>query len=148
MPDDHRFVAVVYASYGAASEALTAVQDIDVVDAAVVVKQPGGHLDLYQTRGTSIGEGAVTGGTVGLLAGLLFGLPVAAGLIGLAAGGGWGSRDLGIPDDRLRQLGRELEPRHAVLCVLLEPTELPLLEERLAPYGGDAVDVAVTPSAP
>ncbi len=148
MPDDHRFVAVVYASYAAASQALAAVQELDVVDAAVVVKQPGGHLDLYQTRGTSIGEGAVAGGTVGLLAGLLFGLPVAAGLIGLAAGGGWGSRDTGIPDDRLRQLGRELEPQHAVLCVLVEPATLPLLEERLAPYGGDAVDVAVTPPAP
>ena len=133
MPDDHRFVAIVYASYGSASEALAAIEKLDVVDAAIVVKQPGGHLDLYQTRGTSIGEGAVAGGTVGLLAGLLFGLPVAAGLIGLAAGGGWGSRDPGCPDDRLRQLGRELEPQHAVLCVLVEQAMLPLLENGSRP---------------
>jgi uncharacterized membrane protein len=141
-----RFVAVVYGSYGRANDALAAVEELDLVDAAVVVKDPGGRLELHQTRGASIGEGAIAGGTVGLLAGLLFGLPVGVAFVGLVAGGGWGSRDTGIPDDRLRKLGRELEPEQAVLCVLVEPAVLPRLREQLVPYAGDAVEVDVSPA--
>ena len=143
-----RFIAVVFESYDRASAALAAIEALELVDAAVVVKDPSGHLELHQTRSTSVGEGAVSGGTVGLLAGLLFGIPVAAALVGLFAGGGWGARDTGIPDDRLRKLGRDLQSQQAVLCVLVEPAALPQLREKLSSYAGDVVEAAVASPAP
>src|SRR5260370_960270 len=78
---------------GGAEEALAAAERLEPRDA--VVRSPGadGHVELRQTRQTGIGEGAIAGGTIGLLAGLLVGLPIAAAVIGLAGGGGFGIRD-------------------------------------------------------
>ncbi|HEY1366475.1 MAG TPA: DUF1269 domain-containing protein [Gaiellaceae bacterium] len=144
-----QFVAVVYETHERADQGLAAIEELDgVVDAVVVVKQPGGHVDLRQTRGTSTGEGAVAGGTVGLLAGLLLGVPVGAALAGILAGGAFGLRDTGIPDDRLRQLGADLTTEQGLLCVLVEPAELPHLREALGPYGGEVVEAGVSSVAP
>ena len=119
---------------------------VSVEDAAVVVRMADGRLELHQTKELAAGEGAVAGGSVGLVAGLLLGGPVGGALVGIVAGGGWGLRDTGIPDDRLRQLGEKLEPGHAVLCVLVADG-LPRVREGLAPYG-EAVEVELSPPAP
>lgn len=138
-----RFVAVVYEDLTQAERSLAAVERVDPVDAAIVVRDPHGHIQLRQTRDRGIGETAIAGGTVGLLAGVLFGLPVGAALLGLLAGGGFGLRDRGIKDDRLRELGKSLQPDQAVLCVLVSPDVLPEVRERIAPYGGEAIDTGV-----
>jgi uncharacterized membrane protein len=144
-----QFVAVVYETHERADQGLQAIEELEgVADAVVVVKQPGGHVDLRQTRGTNAGEGVVAGGTVGLLAGLLLGLPIGAALAGILAGGAFGLRDTGIPDDRLRKLGRDLTTDQGLLCVLVEPAELPHLREVLGPYGGEAVEAGVSSVAP
>ena len=119
---------------------------VSVEDAAVVVRMADGRLELHQTKELAAGEGAVAGGSVGLVAGLLLGGPVGGALVGIVAGGGWGLRDTGIPDDRLRQLGEKLEPGHAVLCVLVADG-LPRVREGLAPYG-EAVEAELSPPAP
>jgi uncharacterized membrane protein len=141
---DARFVAVAFDTAAGASDALTAAGEVETIDAAVVVREPNGHLGLHQTKQTSPGEGAIAGGTVGLLAGLLFAFPVGAALAGLAAGIGWGLRDTGIQDDRLRELGKGLDPGHALLCVLLDQEHVPSLRERLAPYGGETIVAEAT----
>lgn len=145
---ERSFLAVAYESAGRAEEALRAIGELDVVDAAVVVKGADGRLDVRQTRGMSAGEGVVAGGTVGLLAGLLLGVPVGAALAGVVAGGGLGLRDTGIPDQRLRALGEKLTPAHALLCVLVERDGLGALRERLAPYGGEPVETDVSATEP
>lgn len=138
-----RFVAVVYEDLPQAEQALAAVQLVDPVDAAIVVRDHQGRIQLRQTRDRSIGESSVAGGTVGLLAGLLFGIPVGAALLGLLAGGGLGLRDRGINDDRLRELGKTLHADQAVLCVLVSPEVLADVRDRIAPYGGEAIDTGV-----
>jgi uncharacterized membrane protein len=143
MPD--RFVAAAYGSLAEADAALRAAEEVDLHDAAIVVRDANGRIDLRQMRETSIGEGAVAGGTVGLLAGLFLGLPVGAALAGLLAGGGFGARDTGIANDRLRKLGEGLQPGHAVVCVLVDEEKLPGVVERLVAHGGEAVDTAVPP---
>ena len=65
---------------------LEAEQDVEVRDAAVVIRTEVGRIELQQTRQIAPGEGIVGGGTVGLVAGLLLGLPVGGALIGLAGG--------------------------------------------------------------
>ncbi|HEV8460527.1 MAG TPA: DUF1269 domain-containing protein [Gaiellaceae bacterium] len=138
-----RFVAVVYEDLLQAERSLAAVEHVDPVDAAIVVRDHQGRIQLRQTRDRSIGESSVAGGTVGLLAGLLLGIPVGAALLGLLAGGGLGLRDRGIKDDRLRELGRRLHADQAVLCVLVSPDALGDVHDCIAPYGGEAIDTGV-----
>jgi uncharacterized membrane protein len=106
------------------------------------VRTAAGRVELHQSDQLAAGEGAVAAGSAGLVAGLLIGLPVAGALIGILGGGAWGLRDTGIPDDRLRRLGRELAPGGAVLCVLVHDDRLEALHEALAPYG-EVIDAGV-----
>ena len=85
------FVAVAFETAAAAEAALQIVQtlaanDVSVRDAAVVVRTPSGRIELQQTRELAAGEGIVGGGTAGLVAGMLLGLPVGGALLGLAGG--------------------------------------------------------------
>jgi uncharacterized membrane protein len=124
------FVAVVLESSRVADEALATVreladeQGVSVQDAAVVLRTKLGQIELHQTREIAAGEGIVSGGTAGLVAGVLLALPVAGALLGLAGGALFGLRDTGIPDGRLRELGEDLQPGQAVLCVLVDPGAL------------------------
>jgi uncharacterized membrane protein len=133
------FIAVPFGDAAAAEEALSFVRDLDesvkVRDAAVVVRTDEGRIELQQTRELAAGEGLVAGGAVGLVAGVLLGLPVGGALLGLLGGAGFGLRDTGIPDPRLRRLGQDLEPGHAVLCVLVDDDGIPRARTALARYG-------------
>ena len=142
MTDEPRSVAVVaFPSAEDARVALASVEQLERVkgsgihDVAIVVRTQAGHLELQQTSELAAGEGAVAGGSAGLIAGLLLGGPVAGALLGILGGGGWGLRDTGIPNDRLRQLGSDLAPGHAVLCVLVDDDGLPRVRAQLGGYG-------------
>jgi uncharacterized membrane protein len=138
------FLAVVFQTAGAAEDALATVHDLDgrqdvcVRDVAIVLRTESGRIELMQTREVALGEGVVGGGTVGLVAGLLLGLPVGGALLGLAGGGLFGMRDTGIPDGRLRELGADLKPGQAVLCVLVDANALVQSRDALQRYGAVA----------
>ncbi|HEY2202258.1 MAG TPA: DUF1269 domain-containing protein [Solirubrobacteraceae bacterium] len=146
------FVGVVFQTAAAAEEALSTVHGLDdeqdgsVRDAAVVLRTESGRVELAQTREVAPGEGLVGGGTVGLVAGLLLGLPVAGALLGLAGGAVFGLRDTGIPDGRLREVGAELKPGDAMLCVLVEADALAHTREALQRYG-TVVEVELSPGS-
>lgn len=137
-------LAVVFQTVTAAEEALPTVHDLDdrqdhsVRDVAIVIRTESGRIELVQTREVALGEGVVGGGTVGLVAGLLLGLPVGGALLGLAGGGLFGMRDTGIPDGRLRELGADLKPGQAMLCVLVDANALVQAREVLHRYGAVA----------
>ena len=123
-------------------------QDVDLRDSAVVSRTPGGDIDLDQSREVSAGDGLVSVGTAGLVAGLLLGLPIGGALLGLAGGAALGLRDTGIPDSRMRKLGEELQPGQALLCVLVDEDALGQLREALGRYG-DVLEVELpSDSAP
>ena len=142
------FLAVVFQTATEAEDALPTVHDLDqrenldVRDAAIVIRTESGRIELVQTREIALGEGVVGGGTVGLVAGLLLGLPVGGALLGLAGGGLFGMRDTGIPDGQLRELGADLTPGQAVLCVLVDANVLPQTREALQRYG-DVAEVEI-----
>jgi uncharacterized membrane protein len=135
-----QLACIVFGSLARAQEALAAADDLDPVDAVIVMREPDGRLGLRQTRQRSFGESAVAGGTVGLLTGLFLGAPVGVAVAGLAAGAGFGARDTGIADDRLRAVGRrELDSDEALLCVLVDDSDAAALAACLEPYGGETV---------
>jgi uncharacterized membrane protein len=131
------FIAVAFEAAPAAEGALRELHegDLPVRDAAVVVRTEAGQIELQQGHEMAAGDALVSGGTVGLVAGLLFGLPVGGALLGLAGGLLYGIRDRGLPDERLRALGQDLKPGHAVLCVLADAQGIPRAREALAVYG-------------
>ena len=122
---------------GDAERALAALRDLAeeralvLKDAALVVKDDAGHVELRQSKELAAGESVVSGGSIGLLLGLAIGVPVAAALLGLAGGGGLAMFDRGISDDRMRRFGEELD-RHAALFALVADVDWAQLHERLA----------------
>jgi uncharacterized membrane protein len=135
---------VAFADVSAAEEALATVREVR--DAAVVVRTEGGRIELQQTSEIAPGEGIVGGGAIGVIAGLVLGLPVGGALLGLLGGAGFGLRDTGIPNSRLRQLGEELRPGQAVLCVLVDADSRARTREGLARYG-DVLETEVSTAA-
>ena len=94
---------------------------LGVENAAAVTKGEDGKLHIKETGDTSVTAGALTGGGIGLVLGLLAG---PAGLVAAAGGAAIGalaaSGDAGFPDERLRQLGDRLEPGMSAVVVLVD----------------------------
>jgi uncharacterized membrane protein len=135
--DPARLVVVSCASRAEAERALDALGELTAAirDAAIVTRLENGRVELHQTRQIAAGEGVVAGGAVGFVAGMLLGGPVGGALLGMLGGGVWGSRDTGVPDARLRELGESLTPGGALLCALVRPEDAVAVREKLAPYG-------------
>ena len=133
------FLAVAFPSADMAEDAAGELnaqkEDLALHDLAVAIRTPQGAIELLQTRGVAAGEALVGVGTAGLVAGLLMGVPVVGALVGLLGGGVWGVRDRGIPDGRMRRLGDDLEPGHAVLCVLVDADRAQQARAALGGYG-------------
>ena len=85
--------------------------------------------------------------TAAWVAGMLLGVPVVGALAGILGGGGLGLRDTGLPNAQLRRLGADLEPRQAILCVLVSKDGLLRLREALEPYG-EVFETEVEGAAP
>jgi uncharacterized membrane protein len=136
---------VAFADVSAAEEALAGVRDVR--DAAVVVRTEAGRIELQQTREIAPGEGSVGGGAIGLIAGLVLGLPVGGALLGLLAGVGFGLLDTGIPNERLRRFGDDLRPGQAVLCVLVDADGRARTRQSLAVYG-EVLETEVSTAPP
>jgi uncharacterized membrane protein len=137
-------IAVAYESERDATLALEAMrkladeQGLALKDAAVVLKTADEHVELRQTRQHAVGDSVVGGGTIGLLVGLVLGVPIAGALAGLGGGGAVAAFDRGISDDRMRRFGAELEPGHAALFALVaDVADWLRLYDLIAPYGGE-----------
>jgi uncharacterized membrane protein len=144
--DRTRLVVVSSSSLSAAEDALAGTRELKGVrDAAIVTRTDRGRVELRQTHQVAAGEGVVAGGTVGFVAGMLLGGPIGGALLGMLGGGAWASRDTGLPDARLRELGESLTPEGALLCLLVDADAAAGVSEKVAAYGevveADASDV-------
>lgn len=137
MADPARLVVVSCASLRVAEEALRELRALDanVRDSAIVVARGDGRIELRQTHQVAAGEGAIAGGTVGFVAGMLLGGPIGGALLGMLGGGVWASRDTGVPDARLRELGQALEPGNSLLCALVDPQDVAEVRAAVGVYG-------------
>lgn len=103
---------------------------LDLEDAAVVIKNKDGKLQLKQAFNL-VGAGALSGSFWGLLIGLIFFNP----LLGAAAGAAGGAlsgalADIGVDDNFIREVGNSLEPGTSALFILVrKATPDKVLEE-------------------
>jgi len=140
---DRHLLVVAYERRETAERALAALQSLEqehglaLKDAAIAVRTADGKVRLDQTRQLATGDGLVAGGSIGMLIGLLVGLPVVGALAGLAGGGGFAAFDRGIPDDRMRRFAEELEAGHAAVFALATDVDWPRVRETLDPLGGE-----------
>lgn len=147
MSDPTRLVVVSCASLSTAEAALAESRGLaGIRDAAIVTRTEQGRVELRQTRQIAAGEGVLAGGTVGFVAGMLLGGPIGGALLGMLGGGAWASRDTGLPDARLRELGDSLAPEGALLCLLVAADDAATVREKLASYGEAAdADASAVP---
>lgn len=108
---------------------------ITILDAAIVTRDPTKDKVHVEQTHDLVTEGAFSGGFWGLLLGLIFANPV-LGLATGAIGAGFGalvgkSRDIGINDEFMQQIGATLSPGRAVLFLMVGDVTHDKVLERL-----------------
>jgi uncharacterized membrane protein len=135
-------------------EALERVDDamaagtITVDDAALVYRNDKGKVKIHQTHDATAKRGALRGGAVGLLVGIVAAPLVAATAVGAGAGALIGkARDSGVSDKLMKQIGGYIEGSEAALFILADDSSTltisAVVEELMA--GGAAIDYEIIP---
>lgn len=109
---------------------------VDLEDAAVVVHQPSGRIQLKQSHNLPLT--AATSGTFwGMLIGLLFAAPLLGAALGAGAGAISGAlADIGIDDGFMKDVGSSLPKGSSALFVLVRQITPDKVVEELQPFGG------------
>jgi uncharacterized membrane protein len=114
---------------------------IKVENVAVLRCDQQGKLSIKEPTDRGFAEGAVIGGAVGAVVGVLFGPLVLATAAGGAALGGLVAQlhDSGFDDNRLRELGKSLQPGTSAIVAVIDHVWVAELEEELRKTGADTV---------
>ncbi|MGL4651661.1 MAG: DUF1269 domain-containing protein [Caldilineaceae bacterium] len=129
-----------FAESGGAEVALHQIKDrpeLNIRDAAFVVKSADGKLQFTDTRDWGWGKGALAGGVVGALIALIA-PPIGLGIAALGAGAGAigaAARDAGISDDALKALGETLAAGASAAVLAVNPASAQAAEEALTQAG-------------
>jgi len=129
MSDQLELLVFAYPDESSADEALDKLKKlkkdglIDIVNAAVIVKDDKGKVHAKETADPGAKQGALFGAVVGGLIGLVGG--PAGVVIGAAAGAGTGGVaakkiDMGIPDDQIEELASSLDEGNSAIVAIIE----------------------------
>lgn len=111
---------------------------IEMEDIVIAHRNNDGKVKLDQWIDV-ITRGAVDGGFLGMLVGILFLNPLVGAAIGAGAGAlGGSTNDPGIDDDFMKSVGKTLKPGTSALFVLLRKTAPDKLLEALKEFEGRA----------
>ena len=119
---------------------------INVEDVAMVYKTDKGKVKIQQTADATAGKGAIKGGGLGLLVGIVAAPLVPAVAVGAGIGALVGkARDRGISDDLIKQAGQAIEASGAVVFVLADQANAQAVSKRVddAAEGGAQVEYQV-----
>lgn len=124
---------------GAAFEVLKKAQSggyLKLVDAAVIVKQESGKVEIKNQLDSGIKRGAVGGGLIGLLlAGVFF--PLAGMVIGAVGGALVGkSMDLGVDPKFVKDVTETLKPGSSALFLMVKDAQPDVAIGVLRPFKG------------
>ena len=126
---------------------------VDLEDAVVAIRDPGGKLRLKQSV-PLVGLGAASGGMWGALWGSLVGLLFLNPLLGLIAGGALGAgagalsgslSDYGINDDFIRRIGSTLKESSSALFLLVRKAQPEKVLAELSGYRGEVIHSSLSP---
>jgi uncharacterized membrane protein len=108
---------------------------VSLDDAAVIVKDADGKLDVDNEVDRGVKFGAIGGGLLGLVLSFLFPL---AGLVLGAAGGALVGRmaDLGIDQQFVKDVSTALQPNSSALFVIVRDADPSIVIAALEPYQG------------
>ncbi len=110
---------------------------IRIEDAAIVAKDARGRIRIHQTRDVTTGQGVMAGTWLGMLAGLIFMVPLVGAALGAAIGGIWARlRDIGISDKEMKEMGEDLPAGSAALFLLFEPLAPTTLVREMHRFNG------------
>jgi len=117
---------------------------VDLEDAAIAVRKTDGKVKLLQLHNLT-GAGALSGGFWGLLIGLIFLNP----LLGIAVGAGAGAvsgalADVGVNDQFMKELGKNLKPGGSMLFILFRSITLDKAIQELEGTGGTIIQTSLS----
>src|SRR4051794_14236048 len=109
---------------------------IDLIDAAVVVRDADGKVKFEETADPSGKKWAKRGAIAGGLVGLIFPPSIiASAVIAGGAGGIWGKiRDKGFKDEDLKEVGESMEPGSSAIIAIAEDHVLDRLQAGIEGY--------------
>ncbi len=118
---------------------------VSLDDAAVIVKDANGKLDVDNEVDRGVKLGAIGGGLLGLVLSFLF--PLAGIVIG-AAGGALVGRmvDLGIDKQFVQDVSESLQPNSSALFVIVRDADPSIVTAALEPYEGTLHHTSFDPS--
>jgi uncharacterized membrane protein len=132
-----KIIAATFADQGAAGKGLATIAGAlgaGLKQGAVVNKATDGKIKFVETRDMGTKQGAVTGGAVGAVLGII------AGPLGVIGGGALGAgvgslaaklRDSGFPDAQLKGLGEDLTPGAGAIVALIDDDAVDKAQELL-----------------
>ncbi|HMO00977.1 MAG TPA: DUF1269 domain-containing protein [Miltoncostaeaceae bacterium] len=117
---------------------------ISVDDAALVYRNEKGKVKIHQTRGVTVKRGALGGGAIGLLVGLVAAPAViAATAVGAGAGAVVGkARDSGVSDALMKQIGSYIEGSEAGLFILADDSSSQIIAGTIEEFRAGGADVS------
>jgi uncharacterized membrane protein len=126
---------------------LTRERVIEIEDAIVVTREPGGKVKLHQSVNPA-GAGAAGGALWGGLIGLIFLAPLLGAAIGAAVGGATGALiDVGVDDGFMKELGQNLPEGGAALILLVRKVTPDKVVPRISGYGGRVIQSSLSTEA-
>ena len=120
--------------------------EINVEDVAMVYKTDKGKVKIQQTADATAGKGAIKGGGLGLLVGIVAAPLVPAVALGAGIGALVGkARDRGISDELIKQAGEAIDTYGAVVFVLADQANTLVISKLIddAAAGGAKVEYQV-----
>jgi uncharacterized membrane protein len=117
--------------------------EVHLDDATVAWSDQAHRIHIRQTRDMGVLDGLLAGGSWGVVLGTFIGRPLA----GLVAGGVLVAvvarlHDAGLPDTTVERIAHAVPPGKAVLLLLANPADQPLLTTTLSHIGGALVSAA------
>ena len=126
---------------------LAAEHSIELDDAVIVERKPGGKVKLHQARSTT-GAGAAGGALWGGLIGLIFLMPLFGMAIGAASGAAAGKMtDVGVDDNFMKEVGNHLDEGKAALFVLFTSATADKVLPEMAKHGGKLIQSSLDSDA-
>ena len=109
---------------------------IDLIDAAVIVRNADGKVHYEETADPSGKKWAKRGAIAGGLVGLIFPPTlIASAAVGAGAGGIWGKvRDKGFKDEDLKSVGESMDPGTSAIIAVAEDRVIEHLANGIAGY--------------